>query len=75
MNDEIEAAKQDTANLIQSVIFTQEHQEVVTTIRILFGLDNEEFSFIGLSFDSHNMVVELSCDIEGTSLPITCKNL
>lgn len=75
MDDEIEAAKQDAANLIQSVIFTEEHQQMVATISILSGLDNEEFSFIGLSFNSHDMVVELSGDIEGTSFPITTQEL
>jgi len=71
MDDEIEAAKQDAANLIQSVIFTEEHQQMVATISILSSLDNGEFSFIGLSFNSHDMVVDLSGDIEGTSFPIT----
>ena len=44
---------------------------MVATISILSSLDNGEFSFIGLSFNSHDMVVDLSGDIEGTSFPIT----
>ncbi len=70
MDDEIEAAKQDAANLIQSVIFTEEHQQMVATISILSGLDNEEFTFIGLSFNSQDMMVQLSEDIEGYTVSV-----
>ncbi len=69
--DELAEEKAAAQALINNVISTKEHEQLVDTITILAGLDAQDFEFVGLSYDKQNDLVVLSGDIEGYSVSVS----
>lgn len=71
VGDELAEEKAAAQALINNVISTKEHEQLVDTITILSGLDAQDFEFVGLSYDKQNDLVVLSGDIEGYSVSVS----
>ena len=70
-DDELVEEREAAQALINNVLSTKEHEQLVGTISILTGLGAPDFEFVGLSNDKQNDIVALSGDIEAYSVSVT----